>query len=53
MELFNNEIMQQKAGYIHQNPVVAGIVNEPEDYRYSSAMDYTGGKGLVDIKFIS
>ncbi len=53
IELFNNEIMQQKADYIHQSPVVAGIVNEPEDYRYSSAMDYTGGKGLVDIKFIS
>jgi len=32
-----NEIIDQKVEYIHQNPVKAGIVSQPEDYVYSSA----------------
>jgi len=35
--------------YIHYNPVKAEIVNRPEDYRYSSAIDYAGGKGLLKV----
>ena len=34
--------------YIHQNPVEEGYVFRPEDYRYSSAVDYAGEKGLID-----
>ena len=45
-------IMQQKLDYIHNNPLEEQIVNNSEDYRYSSAVDYAGGKGLIDIKFI-
>lgn len=30
-------VMQQKADYIHQNPVRGGLVTEPEYYLYSSA----------------
>ena len=29
--------------------VKAEIVNRPEDYRYSSAIDYAGGKGLLKV----
>ncbi|WP_436414929.1 hypothetical protein [Petrimonas sp.] len=36
--------------YIHENPVKAGFVNKPEDYPYSSAIDFGGGKGLVNIE---
>jgi len=36
--------------YIHNNPVKAGFVLRPEDYPYSSAVDFAGGKGLVDIE---
>ena len=33
-----------------KNPVAAGIVDNTEDYLYSSARDYYGtGKGLLDI----
>ncbi|MDR1718101.1 MAG: transposase [Prevotella sp.] len=39
----------QKLNYIHQNPVTAEIVNQPEDYRYSSAGDYAGVQGLLDV----
>ncbi|WP_258099123.1 REP-associated tyrosine transposase [Marinoscillum pacificum] len=38
--------------YIHQNPVKAMIVEEPEHYLFSSARDYSGVKGLVKIEFI-
>lgn len=52
IELSSNELMDQKLAYIHNNPVVAGIVDEPENYLYSSARDYSGGKGLIEISFI-
>lgn len=50
--LDSNFLMDQKLEYIHNNPVKAGIVDEPEHYIYSSARDYTGMPGLVDIYFI-
>ena len=49
IELWSNEVIDQKLDYIHNNPVVAGWVDEPEHYLYSSARDYAGGKGLIDI----
>lgn len=41
--------IDQKLEYIHQNPVEAGIVREPEDYRYSSASNYAGIGGLFEV----
>lgn len=35
--------------YIHKNPVEAGFVEKEEDYLYSSARDYSGIKGKIDI----
>jgi putative transposase len=52
IELWDNYMMEQKLNYIHENPVIAGIVSKPEDYIYSSARDYAGEKGLLEIKFI-
>ena len=49
IELFNPKILHQKLDYIHYNPVEAGIVENPEDYLYSSARDYFGLLGLIDI----
>jgi len=48
----SNKFQEQKLDYIHNNPVVAGIVDAPENYLYSSARDYAGTKGLLDIEFI-
>jgi putative transposase len=46
-------IMHQKLDYLHNNPVVAGFVEKPEDWLHSSAKDYhTGKKGMIDILFI-
>ncbi len=44
--------IMQKINYVHENPVRAGWVNNPEDYIYSSAIDYAGGKGLVAVLVI-
>lgn len=47
--LDSNEMMDQRLNYLHNNPVNEGIVEEPEHYIYSSARDYAGVKGLLDI----
>ena len=49
IELWSNNVIDQKINYIHQNPVEERLVFHPEDYMYSSAYDYAGGKGLLDI----
>lgn len=35
--LWTNEVIEQKIKYIHDNPVRAGFVNEPYEWRLSSA----------------
>jgi len=52
IELADNRMMQQKLDYIHNNPVKAGWVDFAKSYIYSSARDYEGEKGLLDLKFI-
>ena len=37
--------------YIHMNPVVAGFVSNPEDWKYSSARDFCGLKGLIELRY--
>jgi hypothetical protein len=46
------EVTKQKMDYIHYNPVASGFVLEPEHWKYSSAIDYSGGKGLLEMDFI-
>ena len=52
IELWSPHVIDQKVDYIHFNPVEAGFVNEPEHWKYSSAIDYSGGKGLLEIDYI-
>lgn len=52
IEIFSNGVIDQKMEYVHQNPVVAGLVENAEDYLYSSARDYAGVNGLIDIEFL-
>jgi hypothetical protein len=42
----------ERLNYLHNNPVKAGYVYKPEDYIYSSAIDYCDEKGLVEINRI-
>lgn len=48
-EIHTNEFLFQKLHYIHDNPVRASIVEYPEEYLYSSARNYVGKKGLIDV----
>lgn len=45
--------LQERVLYIHENPVRDGIVASPEHYLYSSAGDYAGTKGLVNVSVIN
>ena len=49
IELWSNAVINQKLNYIHQNPVEEGLVFRAEDYVYSSACDYAGKKGLLNV----
>jgi putative transposase len=42
----------EKINYIHENPVKAGLVREPEHYICSSAIDYAGEQGLVKVVIV-
>ncbi|MBW6492891.1 MAG: transposase [Lentimicrobium sp.] len=48
-EVFSNSFIESKVIYIHENPVKAGIVSNPEDYIYSSAPAYAGKDRLLEI----
>ncbi len=47
--LYSGKVIEQKVNYIHNNPVVSGIVANPEDYIYSSARNYEKGNGLLKL----
>lgn len=49
IELWRNDAIQRNLDYIHHNPVVSGEVAEPHHYLYSSAINYAGGKGMLDV----
>jgi len=51
--LDTEKIMHQKLDYLHNNPVLAGFVQFPEDWLFSSAGDYANTrKGPLEIIMI-
>jgi putative transposase len=50
IDLFTQDIMQQKINYIHQNPVKAGLCKFAEMYKYSSCKFYE--TGIDDFGFL-
>jgi len=48
-EIQNEAMMREKLEYIHQNSVKRGYVDDPCHWRYSSARNYAGGEGLIDL----
>jgi hypothetical protein len=51
--LMTSKFIEQKLDYLHDNPVVDQIVDEPEEYLYSSARDYyTKKKGYLELELI-
>ena len=51
-ELLSNKFIDQKLHYIHENPVRNGLVDKPEEYRYSSARNYAELESVLDITLI-
>jgi putative transposase len=47
--ILHEEMMRQKLDYMHYNPVERGYVDRPRDWRYSSARNYEGEPGLIDV----
>ncbi|UTW61688.1 transposase [bacterium SCSIO 12741] len=52
VELWSNEMIDQRLNYIHLNPVKAGLVADPIHYLHSSAKDYAGEKGELQLLLI-
>jgi putative transposase len=50
VQIQNAEVMREKIEYIHNNPVRRGYVEEAVYWRYSSATDYAGQRGLLDVE---
>ena len=48
-QIYSTEVMNQKIIYIHQNPVRKNLVENPEDWKYSSISNYLTGEGLVNV----
>ncbi|MBS1514966.1 MAG: transposase [Bacteroidetes bacterium] len=47
IQISSQEMFNQKAEYIHYNPVRRGLVENPEDWKYSSASHYLKDKQCV------
>lgn len=53
IELSTNEMMDQRLNYIHNNPVEAGFVNDPNAWVWSSCSSYENGiPGLINLVHI-
>lgn len=50
VEVYSPKVIRQKINYIHQNPVKAGWVLDPTHYVYSSARNYIGMSGILDVE---
>jgi hypothetical protein len=51
LEIKDQEMFDKMLEYVHLNPVMAGFVIKPEDWKYSSARDFSGMKGLIEMNF--
>lgn len=48
--VYTPKVVWEKINYIHQNAVRSGLVEEAEDYVYSSAKNYVSGVGILEVE---
>jgi hypothetical protein len=48
-EIKDGDMMRQKIEYIHNNPLEHGYVDDPLHWRHSSARNYAGQPGLIEV----
>jgi putative transposase len=53
LEIKDQEMFNKMLEYIHLNPVISGFVIKPEDWKYSSAKDFNGMQGSIDLSYTS
>ncbi|WP_420582315.1 REP-associated tyrosine transposase [Reichenbachiella sp.] len=51
-QIETNGFLDEKLDYIHNNPVEAGFVSEPEEYLYSSARNYAGKEAVMNVNLL-
>lgn len=51
--LYSSKFIAEKIQYIHNNPVKALWVQNPEDYLYSSARNYAGLSVFIDVEVLT
>ncbi len=49
VQIQGEAMMRQRLEYIHNNPVKRGYIDDPLCWRYSSARNYAGLKGLIEV----
>ena len=49
IQIDNPDSMERIINYIHYNPVKAGYVDKPTEWRYSSARNYSNQVGLIKV----
>ena len=48
--IYSDKVLREKLNYIHHNPVKSGLVQNAEDWQWSSAVDYsTDTKGVIPV----
>lgn len=52
IELSTNHMIVQRLSYVHRNPVEAGFVFRPEDWVWSSARQYAGESGDIQLSYL-
>lgn len=52
IELFSEKVTIQKLQYIHNNPIRAKMVRNPEEWMYSSASNYASGQGVFETDLL-
>ncbi len=52
IEIYSQKFAWDKINYIHQNPVKAGLVKQPEHWPYSSAVNYAGGEQMLEVEIL-
>lgn len=48
--IVSDKMMIDRINYIHNNPVKRGYIDDAKCWRYSSARDYEGIKGLIEVE---
>jgi len=51
--VFSDQMLLEKLQYMHYNPVRRGYVNDPAHWRYSSATNYMGAQGLIELRGVN